>query len=860
MPETSILGIEVCRELVEKEVGCAIGMAIGSTFCGVTGSSSVACRWDITGPPPVRAARLMQFALANKLEVAIDQSIYSHPTAPARMVLYSSGVTLKGTVSPVPVYTLSTSSVYAAFRVLETVHGNIHNGKVAEIQEHIESRSRCVVLVTGPPLAGKKIVCQRAAGFADMVPFLHVCCESSGLLQLARTMATWFRYVDNDRVQSLANDVIRFMDSNKWSRAHDECIRLVNIVVEEGLTACFVVDRIQFLDEFSLSLIRECLIGVTRVNRLSSRLSRISTETDSSTGKQSGRICFLCVHVPMYRCNSASRLVDDITRSHKRLHVPVVEVGEAAMDEFRFLLKDVGDVRVADALIKTFYEASGHCAGYFIEKSAGIRNLSGKMMSEGKRAYLELGDDLVLHIPPGFARKTHEMSILQISPDVAMRFTQIYDDLPPLLQTLLKVVAIATRGGFLKLPLTLLWEVLNDLIAEGVDADVFDIVIKEMKEMWLLKLSQEDRQNVVIFQCPAIGDIAMDVCTPVQVQSIVRALIDRLKVAESNNFKIPLVLAGLYHLLDEEEATKLAFWRQGYEAFLEQSIGWVGMEAARLKELIIDTIDGAGYTSFDVLGGNICQSDLCMKPLSRSVQLFWFYEIPVSFGPAGHSLSVITRNTFQEYGAFRGETAEAIQDLHSSTASASNRYMKELLVLEECLTENGLKITSEEFEAERLMIELLCKPAESGSAVVTKANTFLGEYLPRFLDGRLRRLKLLILKLREGRRVPSVIENAPKAIRLAYKAMQAPGCRSDAVQSALMTLATHNWKPKPVPEFLPMLRYQSVARLRNKVTRRLSDSQLTFLKYQHTEDDLEIFLVVTALLYEAQNSGKHYFC
>jgi class 3 adenylate cyclase len=695
MPETSILGIEVCRELVEKEVGCAIGMAIGSTFCGVTGSSSVACRWDITGPPPVRAARLMQYALANNLEVAIDHSIYSHPTAPARMELFNSCVTLKGTVSPVPVYTLSTSSVYAAFRVLETVHGSMHDGKVAEIQEHIESRSRCAVLVTGPPLAGKKIVCQRAAGFADMVPFLHVCCESSGLLQLARTMATWFRYVDNDRVQGLANGVLRYMDSNKWSRAHDECIRLVNIVVEEGLTACFLVDRVQFLDEFSLSLMRECLIGISRIDRLSSRLSRISTETDSSTGKQSGKICFLCVHVPMYSSNSASRLVDDITRSNKRLRIPIVEVGEATMDEFRFLLKDVGDVRrVADTLIETYYESSGHCAGYFVEKSAGIRNLSGKMMSEGKRAYMELGDDLVLHIPPGFVQKTHDMSILQISADVAMRFTQIYDDLPPLLQTLSKVVAIATSGGFFKLPLTLLWEVLNDLIAEGVDADVFDIVINEMKEMWLLKLSQEDCQNVVIFQCPAIGDIAKDVCTPVQVQSIARALIDRLQVAVSNNFKIPLVLAGLYHLLDEQEATKLALWRQGYESFLEQSTGWVEAEAARWKELITETIDGAGYTSFDVLGGNVCYSGLCMKPLSRSVQLFWFHEIPVSFGPLGHSLSVITRNIFQEYGAFRGATEEAIQKLNSSTASASNRYMKELLVLEEYLIENGINISS----------------------------------------------------------------------------------------------------------------------------------------------------------------------
>jgi class 3 adenylate cyclase len=858
MPETSILGIEVCRELVEKEVGCAIGMAIGSTFCGVTGSSSVACRWDITGPPPVRAARLMQYALANNLEVAIDHSIYSHPTAPARMALFSSCVNLKGTASPVPVYTLSDSSDYSAFRVLETVHGNIHNGPVAEIQEYITGNiSRCAVLVTGPPLAGKKIVCQRAAGFADMVPYLHVCCESSGFLQLARTMATWFRYVENDRVQCLANDVLRHMDSNKWSRAHDECIRLVNIVVEEGLTACFVVDRVQFLDAFSMSLIRECLHGISRINRLSSRLSRISTDTDSSSGKQSGKICFLCVHVPMYSWNSASRLVDDITRSHKRLRIPVVEVGEAAIDEFHSLLTDVGDVRVDQRLIETYYETSGHCAGYFIEKSAGIRNLSGKMMSEGKRAYMELGDDLVLHIPPGFVRKTQEMSILQISADVAMRFTQIYDDLPPLFQTLLKVVAIATSGGFFKLPLTLLWAVLNDLIAEGVDADVFDIVIKEMKDMWLLKLSQEDGQNVVIFQCPAIGDIAMDVCTPVQVSSIARALIDRLQPAVSNCFKIPFVVASLYHLLGEQEATKLALWRQGYDAFLEQSTGWVEAEAARCKELITDVIDGAGYSSFDVLGEKLCYSDtgLCMKPLSRSVQLFWFYEIPVSFGPAGHSLSVITRNTFHEYGTFRGATEEAIQKLRSSTASASNRYMKESLVLEEYLEENGFG-SSEELEEERLMIELISRPAESGSAVVTKATTFLEEYRPRFLDGRLRRLKLLIVKLREGEGVPSVIENAPKAIRLAYKAMQAPGCRSDAVQVALMTLATLNWKPKPVPEFLPILRHQTVARLRNKVARRLPDSQLAYLKYQHTEDDLEIFLVVTALLYEAQNSGK----
>jgi len=122
-----LFGLDICRELVEKQVGCAIGMASGSTFCGVTGSASVACRWDITGPPPVRAARLMQFAQQSGIEVAIDQSVYDDPMAATRLELLQRAVSLKGTVPTVPVYKLSDSNSYAAFRVLETIHGKYMN-------------------------------------------------------------------------------------------------------------------------------------------------------------------------------------------------------------------------------------------------------------------------------------------------------------------------------------------------------------------------------------------------------------------------------------------------------------------------------------------------------------------------------------------------------------------------------------------------------------------------------------------------------------------------------------------------------------------------------------------------------------
>ena len=45
-------------------------------------------------------------------------------------------------------------------------------------------------------------------------------------------------------------------------------------------------------------------------------------------------------------------------------------------------------------------------------------------------------------------------------------------------------------------------------------------------------------------------------------------------------------------------------------------------------------------------------------------------------------------------------------------------------------------------------------------------------------------------------------------------------------------------------------------KIRNKVFRRLSDAELRFFRHQHTVDDFEVFLVVTSLLYEAQEAGR----
>ena len=148
-------------------------------------------------------------------------------------------------------------------------------------------------------------------------------------------------------------------------------------------------------------------------------------------------------------------------------------------------------------------------------------------------------------------------------------------------------------------------------------------------------------------------------------------------------------------------------------------------------------------------------------------------------------------------------------------------------------------------ESEFEMLTFFCNPADASQDVETKAMMALEQLIPINIAARRQRLIELVRRFREKGDIPPVMLTAPVPLRLAYEALRVNKNRSDAAQDALMRLASSNWKPQAAPEFLPVLHpaRQSVPQLRDRTLK-----QVSLTETQQSVDDLEAFLVVTAVL------------
>lgn len=711
-----------------------------------------------------------------------------------------------------------------------------------------------------------------------MVPFLHVSDSSYGLLQLARTVANWFKYNENAKVQEKAKSVLEFMNKGLFSRAHDECLELVDEAMEARLVACFVVDRVEFLDDFSISFIRECLHGRKYRKALQNAPSTIkhrpplvdSVAAYSFRGGSGGRIAFLCVHVPFYNSPTASSVAEDITRNHVNLSVPVVEVLEATRAQFIEMSASMTGVTFDERLVYTATAAAGHCAGYFVERSAAIGGMQPERVKNGLKPMVALSEDLKYEIPPGMLREYRHMSVMKIGSEIAMRFAHVYDELPPIMQVFCKTLGVVSQTGFYWATRQRVWEVLNDLIAEGVDDDSMSILLREMSELYLIRLwTDVDGVEYVKFQSPALADIAMDVCTPEQLEHIAKAWNGRLAPEKKEQFRVPLVLAWLHVMINPHRTCSRRvsrsekLWREGYIAIQEASKRekWTLAKLDRWKELLACEIEAGGSKVSEVLGPNFGYGVKPFKPVDFAFLRVWLYRGPIGLGPLGNTMSVIGQLIKE---AMPGYQDDSLREKGSRyMTNAVRRYKKEVEIMEELLSVNNLGQDRDEVDAEFSLLDEIAVPSSNSEQVYKKAEVFLDQVIPRFVIKRLDRLRSLTECL-DGKEVPTFVSNCQcECVGLAYNVMfrkwicMTQANQVDCAQHALMILATRGWVPRPTPEPLRHLLHQTVARLRNAVVRKLSAGQMHYQQHQQSAVDLKEFLVSTALLFDAQDSGKY---
>ena len=406
-----------------------------------------------------------------------------------------------------------------------------------------------------------------------------------------------------------------------------------------------------------------------------------------------------------------------------------------------------------------------------------------------------------------------------------------------------------------------MWEVLNDLIDEGVERHVFDIVVKEMSEMHFIAFGTGcTGEEAISLLSPAMADIAFDVCTPEQIDTICMALIDRMEPLVDTQPTVSFVMASFHHRLGSGEPIMIHFWRKGYSLLIKfaQTGAVPEFKVNMIKEAIDEEIKSCGLDTQDVLGKEFGYPLLNDISVGTDIPICKVYMGPITFGPMGQTLTVLTRNIFHEMKHFRINKPAEKGRLMMSFATASERYCKEVQVTESFLAEYGFGVGSVHLEEEFELIMDLAQPANCPDEVQTKAVRALNELIPRFVESRRERLLQMFKRVRQENIVPWPIKDAAPTLRKAFEALQSGCCTADSVHDALMLMAVNHWKPKRVTELLPIIQHQTLARIRNKVLIRLSPGELALLKHQQGPSDLGAFLIMTALLHKAGEKEKWY--
>ena len=368
-----------------------------------------------------------------------------------------------------------------------------------------------------------------------------------------------------------------------------------------------------------------------------------------------------------------------------------------------------------------------------------------------------------------------------------------------------------------------------------------------------------------------LADIALDVCTPDQLENIAKAWIGRLMPDMGSDFRVKLVMAWLHHMIDPcakctyQTSKSIRYWKDGFDDMMKaaKEEDWSPEKLERWKEVIAAEIEAGHKDPRKVLGPGFDYNQECPDQVGPAFMQIFMYRAPIAFGPMGNTASVLGNMIVKEVKFFE-DSSEDLVAIQGFKSSASKRYLEERALVEEYLAKYDLQTSDEDLKGESEVVEKLMQPANDRNEAIEHGVVFMIELMGNYGEKRLEKLRELVTDHLDSVPPPSFVVDCPhSAIPTAYKIMfghhacMTQANEVDSAQHALMVLASRGWQPRPTPEPMKHLLRQSVARIRNVIVRKLSEGQKFYQRHQQSSVDLKAFLLTTALLIHAQDTGKY---
>ena len=578
--------VYVAQQLVRREVSCVVGIAGGSCFCGIVGSEQV-CRWDITGSACVRACRLMQFAAANGLVVAVDSSVREKCKDASSLRTHNSEVSIKGSSDPISVFTLR-AQTDTAINSIAAVNDYCKEVRAAERQKllsnliHRDDISSGGALVVGPANAGKKYLILSALHNTSFTPLLHRTMRECSKLDICRSIAEWFEYHPNEKLRSLATAIRQAQTSQHTSKAMQLTLELVQLSVDLGLHTALVVDRTQYLDDASLRMVAKCI----RV--MAEDVSRTSRAEDVSAKHAKGRWLWMFSMTPLLQGQSSAFI-----QSLGAVSMTIT-LGELGLQELGALWTYFSFWKMDDESLLHYSTATNFLPGQFIAFMLHIGPIFFRTMAMSRRGMIAKEELYVDVMSEGTSRLSDRGGQLVVdtplktaAPHLVSRAIQYFDVLHPRQQIVLKVVACITSGG-----IRCRWKIVCAVAAHFLPRVTSEMLLHDMitlRELLLLKLDDKKDDGLCSVASAPILEAVFDTLTPMQLKLVAKKYLELGTKDMSADADFPIQdledFAALAHRADMKDRC-VQLLRMAWQK-CSQAMGGKHQQAGRLR--ITDT-------------------------------------------------------------------------------------------------------------------------------------------------------------------------------------------------------------------------------------------------------------------------------